>query len=75
VGHAGPAYSVVFSPDDRTLASGGADGLIVLWDVKARQRLDEPLRGHTEAVTSLAFNQFIGLDRAYEPTCPDLPPG
>jgi WD40 repeat protein len=39
------------------LASGGADGLIVLWDVAAQQRLDEPLRGHTEAVTSLAFNQ------------------
>ena len=118
VGHAGPAYSVVFSPDDQTLASGGADGSIVLWDVKAPQRLDEPLRGHTEAVTSLAFNQdatilasaswdgttalwntslaswrqrgcalanrnlsqaewkqFIGLDRPYQRTCSDLPPG
>jgi WD40 repeat protein len=29
--HRGPVLSLAFSPDARTLASGGEDGRIVLW--------------------------------------------
>jgi WD40 repeat protein len=36
--------SLAFSPDRTTLAVTGGNGPIVLWDVDARRRVDEPLR-------------------------------
>jgi WD40 repeat protein len=53
--HSGGAYAVAFSPDARTLATGGADGTIVIWDTATfldRQRL----LGHAGEVFSLAFS-------------------
>jgi WD40 repeat protein len=53
-GHAGPVLSVAFSPDGKTLASGGSDGKIKLWDpVTGQERAT--LEGDTDAVFSLAF--------------------
>jgi WD40 repeat protein len=34
-GHRGPVTSLVFAPDSRTLASGGADSSVLLWDAFA----------------------------------------
>jgi WD40 repeat protein len=47
--------SVAFSPDDRTLASGGSDNSIKLWDVASGQEL-KTLKGHSDSVTSVAFS-------------------
>lgn len=48
-------YDVALSPDGRWMASGGADGMIVLCDASIGRVVGEPLRGHRSSVLSLAF--------------------
>ena len=47
--------SVSFSPDGQTLASGGTDKTIRLWDVRTGDLL-RTLTGHTGSVKSVAFS-------------------
>ena len=47
--------SVAFSPDGKTLASGGGDNVIHLWDIGTGKR-KMTLTGHTHWVFSLAFS-------------------
>jgi serine/threonine protein kinase/Tol biopolymer transport system component len=61
-GHRFEVYTVAFSPDGKTLASGGgyfsADlkpGEIMIWDVETG-KLRESLKGHTGGVWSVAFS-------------------
>jgi len=51
--------SVAFSPDGKTLAAGGADGTIKLWEVATGQ-LKQTLRAPMQAVHSLAFSPDTG---------------
>jgi len=53
--HEGTVWSVAFSPDGKTLASGSGDDTIRLWDVQTgveKQRFT----GHTGNVSSVAFS-------------------
>jgi hypothetical protein len=54
-GQADGVYSVVFSPDGKTLASGGTDGTIRIWDVRTGKELRR-FQGLGETVFSLAFS-------------------
>ena len=42
------------APDGRTLATGGLDQVVKLWDVGSGQEA-EGLRGHSSRITSLAY--------------------
>src|SRR5271166_7085084 len=57
---AGGVNSVAFSPGGHTLASGGSNGIVRLWDVTdpAHPRpLGQPLTGGTGAVETVAFSR------------------
>jgi WD40 repeat protein len=47
---------VAFTPDGRTLATGGHEGKVVLWDLRTGRQLGAPLVGHLSGVASSAFS-------------------
>src|SRR5205085_2507228 len=53
-GHKGEILSLAVSADGQTLAAGGEDWRIVLWDLKTGQQRGT-LTGHTDTVSALAF--------------------
>jgi hypothetical protein len=54
-GHSGTVRSVAFSPDGTTLATGGHDRTVRLWEV-ASGRQTATLTGHPDTVWSVAFS-------------------
>lgn len=58
-GHADSVYSVAFSPDGKSLASGSLDKTLKLWDLsgsRARSRCRSTFNGHKDFVLSVAFS-------------------
>jgi RNA polymerase sigma factor (sigma-70 family) len=55
-GHNGPVRAVAFSPDGKTVATGGADRTIRFWDRATGAEL-KTLTGHSGPVTSLCFSR------------------
>jgi WD40 repeat protein/energy-coupling factor transporter ATP-binding protein EcfA2 len=60
-GHKGVGITVeavAFSPDNKTLATGGTDKTIELWDVSSTpaRLLTPPLEGHKIGVTAIAYS-------------------
>ncbi|WP_293125327.1 SMI1/KNR4 family protein [Microcoleus sp. bin38.metabat.b11b12b14.051] len=51
-GHSDSVYAIAFTPDGQTLASGGADRTIKIWDLNTGQEICT-LTEHTDAVVSL----------------------
>jgi WD40 repeat protein len=51
----GHIWALAFSPDGRTLASGGLDGTVRLWDVESGSE-KTTLQGHTDQVGAVAFS-------------------
>ncbi len=54
-GHTNVIWSVAFSPDGQTLASGSSDETIILWDVTSGRRLDT-LEGHSSGIKAVAYS-------------------
>ena len=54
-GHKGEVTSVTYSPDGKTLASGGYDSAIKLWDARSGQLLNT-LNWHKRGISSLAYS-------------------
>ncbi len=52
----GPALFLVFSPDGKTLAAGGEDTEVHLWDASSG-KLEPTLRSHTDAIDWIAFSR------------------
>jgi len=75
-GHDNDVYSVAFSPDGKTLASGSIDETIKLWDVVSHENT-ATLDGDIGVVLSVAFNGSVacGLAQAArlaaDPVAPD----
>ncbi|CAE6404393.1 unnamed protein product [Rhizoctonia solani] len=55
-GHKDAIYSVAFSPDDRSVASGSYDKTVRMWDAHGPSLINEPLAGHTHWVFSISFS-------------------
>jgi WD40 repeat protein len=55
LGHSGPVYALAFAPDGKTLATGGADKTVRIWDLDSgKERLK--LLGHSGQINAIAFS-------------------
>lgn len=55
-GHRGRVFSVAYSSDGRTIASGSEDRKVWLWDSKSGVALGPPLKGHEHQVWSVTHS-------------------
>ncbi len=56
IGHRKAVTALAFSPDGRTLVSGGADTLLIFWDV-ALGRVNTTAEGHWAPLTQVVYDQ------------------
>jgi WD40 repeat protein len=60
--HNGHAIAVTFSPNDQFVATGGQDNIICIWELKNDRIIKSfEIHGHSDDVTSLVFDNNLGL--------------
>jgi len=60
-GHKGWVLFVAFSPDGKTLASGGMDNNILIWDANTGEQVGRPLKGHKKFITCISWEPLIKM--------------
>ncbi|CAE7121931.1 unnamed protein product [Rhizoctonia solani] len=60
-GHTNSVYSVAFSPDGKSVASGSNDYTVRMWNAHSSSSIGEPLRGHNHRVWSVSYSPLGNL--------------
>src|SRR5262249_38329687 len=74
-GHKNVVFTVAFSPDGQTLASGSGDQTIRIWILRTESLAEKICQQVWRNLTRAEWDQFIGTDLPYERTCPNLVAG
>jgi hypothetical protein len=71
----GMLYCLAYSPDGLTLATGAANGSVILWDVDPRSWERRATRRANRNLSLAEWKKYIGPDRPYHLTSDEFPPG
>jgi len=74
-GYGNAVYSVAFSPDGQTLASGSWDQTIHIWIARTEILAGKICQQVWRNLTLDEWRQFVGADLPYDRTCPNLVAG